>query len=172
MYKKLSTKVLLKHPRLTVEEDEIELENGQKSQYLRYGSGHNGVVIVARNADDQILFLHEYSYIPNRTLLQLPGGRIEDGEAVETAANRELQEEADYKATALKIAGYYFQHHRRNQSKAFAILASDLIVSKMDGESQEEITKVWIPIADIQSLVEKNEIVDSDTLASLRLAGL
>jgi len=173
MWKKLSSKVLFQHPRLIVEEDEVQLQSGETIQYLKYGYHGDGVVIVARNEQDEILFIREYSYIPDRKFLQLPMGKIEDGENAEVAANRELQEETDLKASQLKQFGYYYQYHRRADNKGYVVLATSLSEAPMPGDKEEEdLELVWVKISDIQQLIEKGEIVDADTLSSLSVASL
>jgi ADP-ribose pyrophosphatase len=174
MYKKLSTRKLFEHPRLVVEEDKVELGPGKTIDYLRYGYGGDGVVLVAKNEKEEILFNREYSYVPDRVLLQLPMGKIEDGESPEVAGNRELQEETGKKANKIEVKGSYFQNHRRSDSKGIVLLATDLVASELQGETEEEGIEgnVWIPAQQIGSLITAGEIVDADTLSSLRICEL
>ena len=149
------------------------LPSGERAQYLRYGSGRDGVVIVCRNEQDEVLFLNEYSYIPNRILLQFPMGGIDHHESPVEAANRELQEEAKVKAGALRLVGTYLQNHRRSLSTAHVFLAVDLEpVSKAGNPEEEGTTVSWVPIADISAKIRNGDIVDADTLSSLRLCEL
>lgn len=173
MWKKLSTKTLFKHPRLLVEEDDVQIQSGKTIQYLRYGYGGDGVVIVARNNKDEVLFIREYSYIPNMRILQLPMGKVEKRESYEEAANRELQEETNLKATELNVKGSYFQNHRRSDNKGYVVLASELKESITESDIEEEnIENVWVPVSEIQNLIKQGEIVDADTLSSLRICEL
>jgi 8-oxo-dGTP pyrophosphatase MutT (NUDIX family) len=148
----------------------VELQSGQKIEYLRYGYGGDGVVIIARNDQEQVLFISEYSYVPNRKLLQLPMGKVEENESPEEAANRELQEEGGFKAKQLKLLGCYFQNHRRSTNKGHVVLASGLTQSSLMGDPEEvDIEKVWLSAEDISSLIEAGEIMDADTLSSIRI---
>src|SRR5215217_4136887 len=115
MWKRLSSKVLLKHRFLFVEEDEVELQNGQKTKWLRYGHPGDGVVIVAIDdtADDKgVLFLRQYSYVQQKTMLQLPMGAVDKEETPEACAHRELYEEGGVHAGRMHLAGTYFPNHR------------------------------------------------------------
>ena len=173
MWKKLSTKTVLEHPRLIVEEDEVEIAPGKTIQYLRYGYGGDGSVIIALNENSEVLFIREYSYVPGRMLLQLPMGKIEDGETPEVAGNRELQEEAGYKARSLVLKGTYYQNNRRSENKGYVVIASDLVSSNLKGDDEEiGIQRVWIPKKEIRKLIQSNEIVDADTLSSLMIADI
>lgn len=173
MWKKLSSKVLLQHPRLLVEEDEVQLQSGKVIQYLKYGYYGDGVVIVARNDKDEVLFIREYSYIPNKQILQLPMGEVEDNEDPEIAANRELQEETKFKAEKMTLLGFYYQNHRRSNNKGHVLLATDLVASHAESDLEEEnIENVWVPVNEINNLIKKGEIIDADTLSSLRICKL
>lgn len=129
---------------------------------------------MARNDKDEVLFNREYSYVPNRVLLQLPMGKIEEGESPEEAGNRELQEETGQKANNIEVKGSYFQNHRRSDNKGIVLIATDLVASKLQGEAEEEgiESNVWIPAQQIGSLIAQGEIVDADTLSSLRICEL
>ena len=173
MWKKLSSKTLFTHPRLIVEEDEVEISPDKTIQYLKYGYGGNGVVIVARNDKDEILFIKEDSYVTGVRLLQLPMGKVEDDESFETAANRELQEETGLKANMLTVKGSYYQNHRRSTNKGIIVLATDLEVSGLQADEEEQgIEKIWLPVTEIEGRITKEEIVDADTLSSLLVSGI
>lgn len=173
MWKKLSSKILLKHPKLLVEEDEVQINSGKVIQYLKYGYKGNGVVIVARNDKDEVLFIREYSYISNQQFLQLPMGKVEDNEDLEIAGNRELQEETNYKAGEMTSHGFYYQNHRRSNNKGHVLLAAGLVASPTKSDPEEEnIENVWVPISQINNLIQKGEIVDADTLSSLSICQL
>jgi len=173
MWKKLSSKVLFKHPRLIVEEDEVKIQSGAVIQYLRYGYGGDGVVIVAINDAKEVLFIREYSYIPNKIILQLPMGKIEANENTDQAANRELSEETGLKANKLEFKGFYYQNHRRSSNKGHVILGTKLVESHKNPDLEEEnIEKIWIPTHDIRKYINNGDIVDTDTLSSLALCDL
>jgi ADP-ribose pyrophosphatase len=173
MWKKLSSKVIFKHPRLIVEEDEVQIRSDRTIQYLKYGHGHNGVVLIARDKHNRVLFIREYSYVLNKRLLQLPMGKIETGESPKTAANRELQEETGFKASKLTLVGSYFQDHRRSKEKGYVLLATNLLPSRLVADQEEQdIEKVWVSSREITSLISKGEIVDNASLTSLRMCNL
>ena len=59
------------------------------------------VVIVPVLADGRVVMEHVYRHPIQRTLLECPSGGL-DGEASETAARRELEEETGYRARSLR----------------------------------------------------------------------
>ena len=172
MYKKISSKIVFKHSRLLVEEDEVLLGSGKKIKYLRYGYPGDGVVIIAKNNIGQTLFVNEYSYVQNKKMLQLPMGKIEKEEDVLIAANRELKEETGYKAGKLLQIGSYYQNYRRSNNKGFVLLATDLEIKssviKADVE-EDDIQNVWLSAEELALHIKDGSITDSDTLSSLQI---
>ena len=165
---------MLDHPRLQVEEDEVQLSSGEKINYLKFGCSGNGVVLIAKNEKGEILFNKEYSYVPNRELLQLPMGKIEGEENPESAADRELREETGLRAEKYEVRGSYYQNHRRSENKGIVVLAHNLSSAELARDVEEEGIQgnVWVPVDQLNSLIDSGEIIDADTLSSLRIARL
>jgi len=105
-WKTLDTKQLLKHPRITIHEDDVELPNGNKTTYVHFGEAHDAAMVIAIDSDGKILLEKEYSYPPDEILLQLPGGGIHKNETPAQAAGRELAEEANLGGN-LKYEGWF-----------------------------------------------------------------
>ena len=106
-------------------------------------------------------------------MLQLPKGKIEEGESAEIAANRELQEETGLRAKAIVQKGSYYQNHRRSTNKGMVLLASDLEASELQADEEEQdIEKVWLPVRQVASEIANGNIIDADTLSSLLISGI
>lgn len=65
MWKKLSTKTILDHPRLKVVEDEVELPNGEKIDYLRFDQTGSAPTVITINKENRFLVIKEYFYVTN-----------------------------------------------------------------------------------------------------------
>ena len=79
-WKRISSRILLDHPRLTVYDDEVELPDGRRVSYLRVPSSGVVATVLARRADGKILLQRQYSDPPDQVILELPGGNIPGGE--------------------------------------------------------------------------------------------
>lgn len=66
------------------------------------------VVLIAMPDPGQVWLVHQYRHAIGRTLWELPAGRIEPGEAPETAAERECCEEIGWRPGRLDRLGAYF----------------------------------------------------------------
>jgi ADP-ribose pyrophosphatase len=165
MWKKISTKVLLKHPRITVCEDIVELPSGKKTDYL-YFEGDNGAsTIIAIDKSGKILLQKEYSYPLNKVVYQFPGGGIKLGELPLSAAERELSEEANIGGD-LKEIGWFYVDNRRKSSKMHIFVAENLIEAKGLKDEEEELEDFWLTEKEIDDLIKNQELVIYSALAS------
>jgi ADP-ribose diphosphatase len=99
-------------------------------------------MVVPMLDDNTVLLIREYAAGVERYELMLPKGRIEDGESIVAAANREIMEEIGYGArrlTHLKsvtLAPGYFSH------ATHLVLAQDLYPERLEGDEPEAIEVV------------------------------
>ncbi len=166
MWKKLTSKILLDHPRLKVLEDEVELPNGHTTKYLKFDSRGNAVTIIAINTEGKILLQKEYSYPPNEELYQFPGGFVPSNEDLLVGANRELMEEADLRANNLIELGSYYINNRKSDQKMYVYLGSDLQAESLPGDLEEDIQSYWVSEDEIEDLIKKGEIKNYTVLAA------
>lgn len=167
MWKKLSSKEIFSHPRLTLIEDEVELPNGTKTKYLKFkDDGSRAGTIICKREDGKILVQKEYSYPPSQKLFQFPGGTISADENLEEGANRELMEEADLKAKNLELIGEYFANNRRSTAKFHVFLATDPAESSLPGDEEEDIESFWFSEQEIDSMIAKGEIINCHLIAA------
>jgi ADP-ribose diphosphatase len=114
-----------------------------------------------------VLLIREYAAGVERYELALPKGRVEEGENIDEAANREIREEVGYGArrlTLLKsmtLAPGYFSH------ATHIVLAEDLYEDRLEGDEPEALEVVPWPLANIAELVEHEECTEARSIAAL-----
>lgn len=168
-WKKLRTTVLLDHPRMRVLEDEVLLPSGFETSYLYFDTHGDGVTVICIN-EDKVLVQEEYSYPVDKTLLQFPGGKINNGEAVEDAAAREVVEESGIKVSHLRSLGWYYPNNRRTSAKMYVVLAESFsLVRKEGGDPEEDINSCWIAINQLDNLIRRGVITNYSILAAWTL---
>lgn len=158
-WKTLSTKLLLVHPRLTVNEDEVELPNGHQTQYLKFTQNIEGAFVIAKNAAGLILVLKEYNYPPDEWLYHFPGGGFRSPELPEAAALRELSEEVDLTGMLTSL-GWYYYDNRRSQDKQYYFLAEDLRDSPAESDIEEEFELAWLGEHEIDRLIKDGKVTN------------
>ena len=145
---------------------------------LRYASGHErtaevvehpgGVTVVAFDRDDRLLLVRQCRHPAGRELLELPAGTLEPGEAPETCAERELQEETGYRPGRLERLGGFYTAPGFCSEYLHVFLASDLEESRLEGD-EESIELEAVPLEEALRMVEAGEIEDAKTVGALLL---
>ena len=162
-----SSQTIFEHPRLTVAEDTVELPNGKTIQYIHYPyHGHGGVIVVCRRGDD-ILVQQEYSYPVDEVLYQFPGGKIEAGEDVCAAAQRELAEESGIAMTGVRACGWFYADNRRTSAKLHVVYGDYAGVNyQHQPDNAEQIISQWLPIDQVAQMIAAGKITNYAMLAA------
>lgn len=164
-WKKISSRVILDHPRIKVFEDQVKLPNGKETDYVRFASDRRGATIICKNNSGEILVQKEYSYPPDKFLFQFPGGTVNQDESVENGANRELMEEAKLKANKLTLLGSYYPNCRKSDGIAYVYLGTELINECRQEDAEEVIESYWFTEEKIEEMIRKGKIKNITMLA-------
>lgn len=93
--KKLSSKSVFKGSLLDIYVDEVQVHNG-KRKVREYTKHPGAAAVIPILPDGKIGLIRHYRYPTNQIHIEVPAGKINPGEDVETTAKRELQEEIGY----------------------------------------------------------------------------
>jgi 8-oxo-dGTP pyrophosphatase MutT (NUDIX family) len=167
MYKRLSSKILFSHPRITLIEDQIELPSGKQADYVWIDGWIGAVTVIPRNMDGKLLVESEYSYLPNDILFQFPGGGIHPGEHPAVAANRELVEELNLYANTLYHIGSYLMDHRRSHALMHVFIGEECVPQTCIDRDEYEIGfgEHWLTEAEIDILIAEGKVVNAPMLS-------
>ena len=126
------------------------------------------VLIIPYNADNGIYLVSEFRDAFNKNILNLIGGKIEEGADPLESAKRELKEEAGLTAKTWKKL-YEWELNVNMNSKIYLFAATDLEKGEQQLEIDEEIDVVKLPIETILEKVENGEIRTSTDIAAFLL---
>lgn len=92
---------------ISLQVDQVSLPNGKQGE--REIVKHPGAVaVIPVTADGKIIFVEQYRKPLERSLIEIPAGKIEPNEAPEITAVRELEEETGYTTSNLTyITSFY-----------------------------------------------------------------
>lgn len=154
---------------LNVRLDTVEMADGRSAR--REIVEHAAVVaIVPVDSDGNVVLVRQYRLAAGEALLEIPAGGVDDGENVEAAAQREMQEEIGHRAGALRrLAGFYVSPGYVTEF-IHAFLATELIEEPAPGDEDEQIEIVHMPIPEALRLIERGEIKDAKSIIGLLLA--
>lgn len=164
----IGTRTLARTRLFHIQQVDLLFSNGVETRYERLLGGTAGAVLVVPLLDDgTVLLVREYAAGMDRYELGLPKGRIEPGEDLLTAANREIMEEIGYAGhrlehiTSLTVAPGYMGH------STHVVLARDLFPQRLPGDEPEEIEVVPWPLDRLSDLVRREDVSEARSIAAL-----
>ena len=104
---------------------------------------------------------------PGELLLELPAGRIDEGENELKAAKRELLEETGYAARSWKVILRFWASPGFVAEAMSLYLARDLTPGAAQPEDDEVIELQFVPLKKAVSLVMNGTIQDAKTIAGV-----
>ena len=145
-------------------------------EYVSRTRGVKAAVILAI-VDGDVLLVEQFRVPLGRACLELPAGLVgddEEGEAVETAALRELEEETGYRAERVVSLGEYYSSPGM-VSEYFTLLRAEGLTKTGEGGGVhgEDIIVHRVPIAELSAFVaaKRAEGMAMDVKLLLLLAG-
>jgi ADP-ribose pyrophosphatase len=164
--KTIHTSVAFRGKLLTLEQLDVELENGQ-SAYREIIRHPGAIGVVARLDADRFVLVRQYRKAVESVMTEVVAGMLDPGEAPEAAARRELEEETGYSAKSITYLGTLFASPGYVDEKVDLFLAElnpEVRATRFDhGEHVECV--VWTR-TEWSAAIRSGEVRDSKTLAA------
>ncbi|MCB1968100.1 MAG: NUDIX hydrolase [Candidatus Accumulibacter sp.] len=161
-----STQVFRGHL-LDVRLDRVRLPDGQETrrEYVR----HQGAVVVIAQLDDgQLLFVRQHRYPLRRSILELPAGKIDPGEAILDTATRELLEETGHQAAEWRYLGVMHPCVGYSDERIEIFLARGVRrEAEPTLDSGEFLDVLSLSLDDALRAVRSGELTDAKTITGL-----
>mgnify|MGYP001204383260 CR=1 FL=1 len=162
----LTTKSIFDGKIVRVRTDTVSLPNGRRA--MREVVEHDAsVVVVPIDSEDNVLLVRQYRYPVGQALLEAPAGMVEDSEAPDHCAQRELQEEIGYLSRDLRALGGFWMSPGFCTEFMYAYEARDLVASKLEADFDENIQIERVPFSGILDLIRTSEIQDAKSISAL-----
>ncbi len=164
--KTLSSKVIYDGQTVKLRIDTVQMPGGRTG--IREIVEHRGVVvIVAVDADDNVLMVRQFRKPAGKELLEIPAGGIDGLETPEEAVLREMQEETGYlPGKIVKLGGFYSAPGFCTEYMHL-FLATDLTPSRLTAEDTESIRLERLSVSKISGLVTSGGLQDAKSIAGL-----
>lgn len=149
-------KRLVKHDDGTVWERETASYNG------------NAAAIVAVDGNEVVL-IKQFRPSVEETLLEIPAGRIDEGETPEQAASRELEEETGLKPLNLRKLVEFYPTPGFVDEKIYLFYADKFEKGSVHLDEGEVLRIFRLPVNEVEEYLFSNKIKDGKTLIGLLL---
>lgn len=166
-WKRLSSRSIYQNRWLSLREDRVELPDGRTTIYGVVTCG-DCVGILPFADHDQVLLVRQYRYVAGRTTWEMPTGGVRPDESLEAAAQRELQEEAGYRAGHLrKIVAYHTSKSVLDETAHLYVAEQLHPVHGQPGDDSEFIHAELFPFSRLLGMVMDGEILDGMTIIAV-----
>lgn len=162
--KTITSETLYRGKIIELRVDEVELPNGKQSK--RELIKHPGAVaIIAITNDSKLVLVEQYRKALERTIIEIPAGKIEPGEDPEKTAIRELEEETGYKANQFS----YIQSFATSPGFADEIIhlylgtSLEKVENPALGDEDEFIGLLECSIEEVETMMKDGRIYDAKT---------
>lgn len=149
--------------------DTVELPDKKYSK--REIIEHPGAVaILAITDDNSLVLVEQYRKAVERSLLELPAGKLELNEEPGETATRELKEETGIVAEKMDYLMEFYSSPGFTDEKIYLFIAKNLKQEDPEPDSGEFIKTQKIHIEELVKMVSRGEILDSKTIIGIQLA--
>jgi ADP-ribose pyrophosphatase len=148
----------------TVRVERFRYEDGEEAE--REIVAHPGAVaVIARDGDRILLVRQPREAVGESALLELPAGKLDQGEDPLTTAKRELAEEIGKGARRWTPVKSFYTSPGFTDEECHVYLAGDLYDEQAEAEEDERIEVVELPLERLDEAIA--ECADSKTLIGL-----
>ncbi|WP_010530880.1 NUDIX domain-containing protein [Lentibacillus jeotgali] len=145
--------------------DDVTLPDGNTSK--RELIKHSGAVaIIPITKDNKIVFVEQYRKPLEKSLVEIPAGKLENGEEPEVTAKRELEEETGYTTTeSMAFAASFYTSPGFADEIMYLYTAKNLepVENPAAGDDDEFIELIELTLEEAKQYVKNKRIHDAKT---------
>ena len=165
--KKLNQEVIYEGRVINLTKDEVLCPNGNTS--LREIVHHRGGVGILFKINDKFVLEKQYRYAFNEEMIEIPAGKLEEGEIPLPAAEREMLEETGYRPLEMVFLGDMYPTVGYSNEVIHLYYCDKAIKEERHLDNDECIDLFTLSLEEIEQLIYENKIKDSKTIAALYL---
>jgi ADP-ribose pyrophosphatase len=164
--KLVSTETIYEGKIFDVEQRLITLPDGRETIY-DIVKNPNACAVVPMDGDGNVIMVRQFRQSAGKVMLEIPAGKLDEGEDIDACAVRELQEETGY------IAGKIEKIVDMRVSPGFSTeiiyiyKAENLTLGETNFDEDEFIETEKIPLDTLYQMIIKGEIEDGKTICGV-----
>ncbi|WP_100402414.1 NUDIX hydrolase [Bacillus sp. FJAT-42315] len=149
--------------------DDIVLPDGKtgKREIIKHPGA---VAVLALTAEGKIVLVEQYRKALERSLVEIPAGKLEAGEKPEVCARRELEEETGYDCESMTLLQSFYTSPGFADELVHVFIAEGL-VKKEDALSLDEdefVEVMEVTLTEAEQLIKDQRIFDAKTVYAIQ----
>ena len=156
---------------IRVMQDCVKLPNGRKTGRT-YVMHPGGVCVAAIDAEGSVAFVRQYRYAMAQEVLELPAGKIDEGETPEECGRRELLEETGMTAEKFIPLGIMYPTPGYSNEGIYMFLAENAVRGEAKPDEDEFLDTVYMPFDKAVYQALTGALNDAKTVICLARADL
>jgi len=170
-WKILETEIL--HSHRILELQRRELASGDQRRTVLVMDAPEWINVIPLLEDRRVVLIRQWRYGIQAPTLEIPGGMVDPGEDIRTAAARELEEETGLRAGKLRQLGCSHPNPAFLDNRLTTWLATDLeaidVNQTLFGVDGEEIERELVPLDEIPQRIQTGQISHALVIAAFYL---
>lgn len=151
---------------MKVKKDQVMLPDGRQG-VREIVELSDAVAVLAVNDNNEVLMVRQFRYPTGGSLLEIPAGKVEQGEKPLDCAKRELEEETGCRAAVWKELCYFFTSPGFCTEKIYLYLASELSMHETKFDQDEFIEIETFNINAALGMVKDGSVIDAKTIIGI-----
>ena len=148
---------------------DVELPNGKQAK--REIIKHPGAVaILAITNDNKVVMVEQYRKALERTIVEIPAGKLEKGEEPAVCARRELEEETGYECEHLELLTSFYTSPGFADEIIHVFLAKGLMKKENAAclDEDEFVNLEELTLEEVKQYVKDQKIYDAKTIFAVQ----
>ncbi|TMW73686.1 NUDIX hydrolase [Alteribacter natronophilus] len=165
--KTISRDVIYKGRIIELSVHEVVLPDGKESK--REIINHPGAVaVLAVNEDGKLILVKQYRKALEKSIAEIPAGKLEQGEDPAVCAKRELEEETGYRAGSLEKVMSFYTSPGFADEIVHLYEAKDLAEGSAETDEDEFVELLEVSFDEAVQLIRDETIHDAKTICAIQ----
>jgi ADP-ribose pyrophosphatase len=149
--------------------DDIQLPNGRPAtlEVIRHVGAAAALPFLSNT---EVLLVRQYRHAAGGWLIEIPAGKLDDGELPEICARREVEEEVGFRPGRLEKLAAILTTPGFTDEVIHLYEAHDLVEATASLEDDEVLEPMRVPFDEAVAMVERGEIRDAKSVCAILLA--
>ena len=169
-YEVMKSEIIYPGRAFTIRRDHLRMPDGHETKFDIVEHG-GSVIILPVDGNGNLLFVRQYRHAAGLDLLDFPAGTLDEGEAPEACASRELREETGMAAARMERLGGFYLAPGYSTEYMHVYLATDLHPDPLEADADEFLSLECVPVREALAMAARGDIPDAKSLAAFCLAG-